>query len=211
MICAKCERDLPDELFVWDDGILKGIAKRCDDCRAHRHCPDCEAARGSKCERHRLEHRKPGLLPARYPIRHHAVERFQQRVRPDIRKMVDAAEEMITLMYEAEHVDSPPAWYREIIKPRWSRGYLVINDDMLFALSDYDKRGTMVSTVLLRSLAEGQAAARRLERYPKSLQKKPGPKPSDWLAAIETAGRRIVTANRRAGLKHRHDKRSRGA
>lgn len=211
MICAKCERDLPDEMFVWDDGILKGIAKRCDDCRAHRHCPDCEAARGKKCAMHMAEHRKPGLLPARFPMRNHAVERFQERVRPDIRKKSEAAEEMINLMYEAPHSDAPPPWYTEIRTPAWSRGYLLINDDMAFALSWYGDRGTMVSTVLLRSLVEGHATARRLGSFPKSMHKKTGPKPRDWIAAIEASGRRVITDNRRKGLFKRHDKRSRGA
>jgi hypothetical protein len=124
--------------------------------------------------------------------------------------MTDAAEEMINLMYEAPHVDRAPSWYTETYRPRWSRGYLVIDDGMLFALSDYDKRGTMVSTVLLRSLVDGQAAAHRVIQtgaMPKSMWKPRKTKAAEWIVQIEAQGRRVITANRRVGPKRGRYKR----
>lgn len=156
MICSKCGEDKPEVEFLWDDGHRLGFAKRCKACRSP--CPDCKRT-GTKrwlCEKHRAEWRGPVFPSFRYGLRGHAVTRFIERVRPDLRPPA-ARMEMLTLAQTAIETRETPAFVsnRDTRGARHHRGYLVVSEGVVFALSKYGGRGVMISTVLTEAL-EGQ-------------------------------------------------------
>lgn len=173
MICRKCERDLPDDQFTWDDGILSGTTTRCAECRSKRRgCPDCVAlwngrhysrsARPPRCEACRDEARLPGLPLERFRIKSHALVRYQQRVRPDLTHRSDVLHEMLRLMEPAPLSEEAPPWYTSADPnsetARFGRGYLLVAAGVVFCLSAYAGR-TKVATVLTADWYEAPPAA----------------------------------------------------
>lgn len=159
-VCPKCGETKRNVEFLWDDGLNIGVAKRCKACRTK--CTEC--TRAKRCPKHEAEYRGPMFPPARFAVRPHAVRRFIERVRPDLRGPA-AVFEMLTLALEAEHVQDAPGWLYADNEGRrqYHRGYLRISDDMVFALGDYRTKGVMISTVLTRQMAEEMAALRELQ------------------------------------------------
>lgn len=153
MICASCGEDLPTDEFVWDDGHLAGISKRCRDCR--RPCEDCKRHPSGRvyerCDRHEASWRGPVFPSFRYRVRPHAVRRFIERVRPGLSGAA-ALLEMLRLAEVASETLDAPAWLEasRSSSARFHRGYLLVSDDVVFALAEYGARGVMVSTVMVR-------------------------------------------------------------
>lgn len=123
--CKLCRRWRWWPAFVWrDKSGNAGVSRRCHGCRG----------RGYR--------RNPALPPVeRYRIRPHAVRRYIQRCRPEL-KYTEARDEMIMLMEGAPFLpptDAPP-WCRPpayLGKKPTNIGFLLIDPDTVFALSRY--------------------------------------------------------------------------
>lgn len=144
--CSKCRRLRLRRAFRWRDrNGNTGYGRRCDRCRrsSRRHGP-------------------LWLGEPRYRIRRHAVERYRERVRPEL-GFAAARTEMLERMAAAPLVgwDERPRWVQGSYHPRF-RGFLLISEDVVFCLRNYGTREeerVMVSTVLSRRANAGAEAA----------------------------------------------------
>jgi len=138
--CKICQEEKDPALFQWrDQQGNTGVSKRCSSCRQ----------RGWR--------RDPTLPAERYRIRRHAVERYRQRVQPEL-SYVQARDKMIRLMEKTELSLSSPWWHAGAqARPDEGllAGYLLVADDVLFVIGRYPgdrQRGVAprVKTVLTR-------------------------------------------------------------
>lgn len=101
------------------------------------------------------------VLRNNHPISRHAVIRFMERVRPDLKRMAEARFEMEALMRDAERVGRPD-WIdaNDLAHAGTHRGYLLVMPGIVFCLSEKKAGRIEVATVLT---AEGTLAHRRYQ------------------------------------------------
>jgi hypothetical protein len=156
--CRLCRRLRRHRSFIWQD----------------RQGNTGESARCKAC-RNRPRQRNPALPTTdRYWIRPHAVRRYIERCAPGL-TFAQARDEMRIRMHDAPLVpkDEGPAWCSKTeYKGRNPQhlGYLLIDDDTVFALSRYRTMypGVFyekVATVLVRNRAEAETPIRSLQPH----------------------------------------------
>lgn len=147
-ICKLCRRHRPYEEFVWRDSAGQlGVTQRCVACR------------------NRGKRDKPGEPKLRYPITKHAVERYIERVRPDLAALRKGRAHQIARL-EMRRLMAYAPWEREW--PEWagdraphrdeSVGFLLIDEHTLFLLSSDPNGSRVVVTVLTNDQDERKAA-----------------------------------------------------
>lgn len=92
-----------------------------------------------------------GVLERTYRIRDHAILRFWERWRPDLILKEDVVAEMERLAAGSKLVRKAPSWHEAPrVSHRFLRGYLRINQSLVFCLAFYIGEGVQISTVLVR-------------------------------------------------------------
>jgi tRNA C32,U32 (ribose-2'-O)-methylase TrmJ len=93
----------------------------------------------------------------------HAVERFQQRVRPAL-SLLDAERELAQLALAGELIPEPPAWHAATCA-QIAEWYLVIADVVLPLKQHWSDRDVLVATTCLaRGERSAEARHRRRQR-----------------------------------------------
>jgi hypothetical protein len=145
-LCKRCRRKRPFPEFVWRDemGGRSGVTGRCIACRNRGRRPD------------------PNLPRFGYHITRHAVERYLERVRPDLlaapnrsQAFQEARREMRQRMAYLPLVREWPEWLADRrVHADESVGHLRIDTETIFLLSA-DPNGTrVVVTVLTKTSGE---------------------------------------------------------
>jgi len=136
-ICKLCRQDKPATEFCWeDDQGNKGETSRCTSCRR------------------RKRHRDPTLPQPAYWIRSHAIDRYRQRVHPEL-TFTQAKDEMIRLMDGVPLQPASPWWHAGRKADGLLCGYLQVRPGLLFVVGYYPgdiTRGAAprVKTVLVK-------------------------------------------------------------
>lgn len=176
-VCSKCGEEKADALFVWFDGILYGEAKRCLTCRSP----------AAKARARRLP---PDVPDPRFMIRRHAVARFHERVRPDLRGYLACLFEMIRLMEHAPFQTEPPDWYKVGTYEGYysfQRGYLMVSPDIAFPLSAYGGEWSSRRVPVEQRKPETTMVGTVLTRVPLV----PASGPEDWPAWVAQINRGV--------------------